>query len=60
MQCACLGPCRTISATAAASFAGAGGGGLTHPYFGIIPPVIFYFFVQRYLARGLSFGAVKG
>ena len=27
---------------------------------GIIPPVIFYFFVQRYLARGLSFGAVKG
>ena len=27
---------------------------------GIIPPVILYFFVQRYLARGLSFGAVKG
>jgi len=27
---------------------------------GIIPPVIFYLFVQRYLARGLSFGAVKG
>jgi multiple sugar transport system permease protein len=27
---------------------------------GIVPPVIFYFFVQRYLARGLSFGAVKG
>ncbi len=27
---------------------------------GIIPPVIFYFFVQRYLARGLTFGAVKG
>jgi multiple sugar transport system permease protein len=27
---------------------------------GIIPPVFFYFFVQRYLARGLTFGAVKG
>lgn len=27
---------------------------------GIVPPVILYFFVQRYLARGLSFGAVKG
>ena len=27
---------------------------------GIIPPVIFYLVVQRYLARGLSFGAVKG
>jgi multiple sugar transport system permease protein len=27
---------------------------------GIIPPVILYFFVQRYLARGLTFGAVKG
>jgi ABC-type glycerol-3-phosphate transport system permease component len=27
---------------------------------GIIPPVIMYLFVQRYLARGLSFGAVKG
>ena len=27
---------------------------------GIVPPVIFYLFVQRYLARGLSFGAVKG
>jgi len=27
---------------------------------GIIPPVVLYFFVQRYLARGLSFGAVKG
>lgn len=27
---------------------------------GIIPPVIFYLFVQRYLARGLTFGAVKG
>jgi multiple sugar transport system permease protein len=27
---------------------------------GIIPPLILYFFVQRYLARGLSFGAVKG
>jgi multiple sugar transport system permease protein len=27
---------------------------------GIIPPVIFYLIVQRYLARGLSFGAVKG
>jgi multiple sugar transport system permease protein len=27
---------------------------------GIIPPVIFYFFVQRFLARGLTFGAVKG
>jgi multiple sugar transport system permease protein len=27
---------------------------------GIIPPVILYVFVQRYLARGLSFGAVKG
>jgi multiple sugar transport system permease protein len=27
---------------------------------GIVPPVIFYFFIQRYLARGLSFGAVKG
>jgi multiple sugar transport system permease protein len=27
---------------------------------GIVPPVIFYFFVQRYLARGLTFGAVKG
>jgi ABC-type glycerol-3-phosphate transport system permease component len=27
---------------------------------GIIPPVILYSFVQRYLARGLSFGAVKG
>src|SRR5579884_1795277 len=26
----------------------------------IIPPVILSFFVQRYLARGLSFGAVKG
>jgi multiple sugar transport system permease protein len=27
---------------------------------GIVPPVILYFFVQRFLARGLSFGAVKG
>ena len=27
---------------------------------GIVPPVILYFFVQRYLARGLTFGAVKG
>jgi multiple sugar transport system permease protein len=27
---------------------------------GIIPPVILYFLVQRYLARGLTFGAVKG
>jgi multiple sugar transport system permease protein len=27
---------------------------------GIVPPVILYLFVQRYLARGLSFGAVKG
>jgi len=27
---------------------------------GIVPPVILYFFVQRYLARGLSFVAVKG
>jgi multiple sugar transport system permease protein len=27
---------------------------------GIVPPVFLYFFVQRYLARGLSFGAVKG
>src|SRR5262252_336820 len=27
---------------------------------GIMPPVILYFFVQRYLARGLTFGAVKG
>jgi multiple sugar transport system permease protein len=27
---------------------------------GIVPPVIMYLFVQRYLARGLSFGAVKG
>ena len=27
---------------------------------GIVPPVILYFFVPRYLARGLSFGAVKG
>ncbi len=27
---------------------------------GIIPPVIMYLFVQRFLARGLSFGAVKG
>ncbi len=27
---------------------------------GVLPPVILYFFVQRYLARGLSFGAVKG
>jgi multiple sugar transport system permease protein len=26
----------------------------------IAPPVILSFFVQRYLARGLSFGAVKG
>jgi multiple sugar transport system permease protein len=26
----------------------------------IAPPVIMSFFVQRYLARGLSFGAVKG
>jgi ABC-type glycerol-3-phosphate transport system permease component len=26
----------------------------------ITPPVILSFFVQRYLARGLSFGAVKG
>lgn len=26
----------------------------------IIPPIILSFFVQRYLARGLSFGAVKG
>lgn len=27
---------------------------------GVVPPAIFYLFVQRYLARGLSFGAVKG
>ena len=27
---------------------------------GIVPPVIMYLFVQRFLARGLSFGAVKG
>jgi multiple sugar transport system permease protein len=27
---------------------------------GIMPPVVLYFFVQRYLARGLTFGAVKG
>jgi multiple sugar transport system permease protein len=27
---------------------------------GIVPPVVLYLFVQRYLARGLSFGAVKG
>ncbi|MBN9510407.1 MAG: carbohydrate ABC transporter permease [Alphaproteobacteria bacterium] len=27
---------------------------------GIVPPVILYFIVQRYLARGLSLGAVKG
>jgi len=27
---------------------------------GIVPPVILYLFVQRYLAPGLSFGAVKG
>lgn len=26
----------------------------------IVPPVVLSFFVQRYLARGLSFGAVKG
>lgn len=26
----------------------------------IVPPIILSFFVQRYLARGLSFGAVKG
>ena len=26
----------------------------------ITPPVILSFFVQRFLARGLSFGAVKG
>ncbi|MGH7066656.1 MAG: carbohydrate ABC transporter permease [Acetobacteraceae bacterium] len=26
----------------------------------VAPPVIFSFFVQRFLARGLSFGAVKG
>jgi ABC-type glycerol-3-phosphate transport system permease component len=26
----------------------------------IAPPVILSFLVQRYLARGLSFGAVKG
>ena len=34
--------------------------GTVNTIIGIIPPVIFYFFVQRYLARGLSFGAVKG
>jgi multiple sugar transport system permease protein len=27
---------------------------------GIIPPVILYLLVQRYLARGLTYGAVKG
>ena len=26
----------------------------------ITPPVVLSFFVQRFLARGLSFGAVKG